>query len=360
MNPHGWSLLSLCLLVGACAKGPSQFDRMMDQAQEKSRQGQHAYARQLYERAHQAATSQKDAMEARYRAAGQLSRQDRYLEAAEAFRQLAHDIPDGPRAARAWLDAGRAFERANEQGRARQAYAMLMKVYPHARLWLRAAERHVALAKEPEVEAWRKLLVQAKEEHAPAVHHRLAQAYERLGNLRDALRHFEASVRLAPMPRGVHADDALLKIAELRRALGDMEGALRAVNLLLENRSAAGLVGSYERPTFARGQMLRGYILRDDLGQQRRAAEEFVRVARNHPTSRLRDDGLWQAAWTYHAVGAAKDACSVAKTLEATDARSRYVPCLGLVCDAFGQPAATDQRRCERALSEVPDTPRKR
>lgn len=354
MNRHAWGAVSICLLIGACAKAPSRFDRMMDQAQERSRLGQHAHARQLYEQANKLATSRHDAMEARYRAAGQLSRQDRHLEAAEAFRKLAQEIPDGPRAARAWLDAGRAFERAHKQEPARQAYAKLVQDYPRSGLWLRAAERLVALANDSEIDAWRRLLGQPEQEHAPAVHHRLAQAYESLGKLRKALQHYEESVRLAPMPKGVYADDALLKIAELRRAVGDLEGALQALDLLLENRSSAALVGSYERSTFARGQMLRGYILRDDLGEERSAAKEFVLVAKNHPTSRLRDDALWQAAWTYHAAGATDDACSVAESLQSTDARSRYVSCLGLVCRGFSPPKKKDERRCDRAVSEVP------
>lgn len=347
-------------LLASCAGGRSEYDRLMDEAQKRSRLGKHDEAHEFYRRAEGIADSKEDEMEARYRAAGLLRRQDRHEEAARSYQRLARAMPRGPRAARAWLDAGRALEDAEQDSAALDSYRVVVEKYPRSGIWIRAAERVAALHPGGAVEAWREMLELKGPERAPSIHYHLGRALEDQNQPRAALRQYEASVRLAPMPRGLYADNALLRIAEIRRSLGEHAGALEALTLLLEHRSRAAVLGSYERSTFARGQMLRGFIYRDNLGRPDRGAEEFARVEKNHPQSRLRDDALWQAAWTFWASDQSHKACKHARQLESKDPESRYAPCLGLICPQFGQPAAEDGRRCERALNELPEQGRKR
>src|SRR5690606_37060371 len=109
-------LLGMCLLVSemACSHRPTPFETAMDAAEDARRQGDFEAERREFSNAADLAREESDANEARYRRAASLIRQGRHAEGASEMERLAERAPDDPRSARAWLDAGRAWERAKQ------------------------------------------------------------------------------------------------------------------------------------------------------------------------------------------------------------------------------------------------------
>src|SRR5690606_5256245 len=94
------------------------------------------------------AKTPKDASEARYRSATTWLRQGELEKGAEMLEEFATEYPDSPRASRAWLDAGRAWEKAGEPENALLAYTEVIRSYADSGGAGSAAERIVALRSE--------------------------------------------------------------------------------------------------------------------------------------------------------------------------------------------------------------------
>jgi tetratricopeptide (TPR) repeat protein len=91
-------------------------------------------------------------------------------------------------------------------------------------------------------------------------------------------------------------DDGLWRAAELLRASGDAEGALRRLRRILASRKDAIITGSYNYLQLDDAQLLVGRIYLDDLHDPARAAEAFALLADDYPESVLRDDALYDLA----------------------------------------------------------------
>jgi tetratricopeptide (TPR) repeat protein len=143
---------------------------------------------------------------------------------------------------------------------------------------------------------------------------RLAALYPRLArfDVGDNLL-FERGLLLARHDRGAEAvvifdqladayphsglrDDGLWRAAELLRAAGDHEGALRRLRRILASRKDALITGSYNYLQLDDAQLLVGRIYLDDLHDPARAAEAFELLADDYPESVLRDDALYDLA----------------------------------------------------------------
>jgi hypothetical protein len=115
-------------------------------------------------------------------------------------------------------------------------------------------------------------------------------------------------------------------------------------------------VGSYERARYAEARFELARLLRVRLNDPRAAARELEQLWKNHPTSRLVDDALWEGAKIWHALADSQKACSLLTRLQKDAPTSRYVGCISRLCPQL--PPLRDQRPCsayiEREISARP------
>jgi tetratricopeptide (TPR) repeat protein len=124
--------------------------------------------------------------------------------------------------------------------------------------------------------------------------------------------------------RGGLYDDALWHGARLARAAGDGRGAAARLRRLLATREVSYGVGSYFSAWLDDAQLELGRVLRDDLGQPRRALAAFARLPRHYPASILRDDARFESAETWARLGDRARACHELARLADEWPESRY------------------------------------
>ncbi len=122
-----------------------------------------------------------------------------------------------------------------------------------------------------------------------------------------ALRHLDQIV--ADYRDGGMYDDALWHGARLARSLGEPRGAVTRLKRLLATREVSLGVGSYFSEWLDNAQLELGRVLRDDLGERRRAIAAFERLPRDYPASILQDDALFEAAVTWAQLRDSRHAC---------------------------------------------------
>ena len=159
-----------------------------------------------------------------------------------------------------------------------------------------------------------------------------------------------------PYPQGAYWEDALWHAAEIERDQGHPEAALVHLKRMLQEVEPAHMQGSYARVRYAEAQYRIAEIYRDDLGRPQQALLEFRKVFDEHPTSRLRDDALWQEAligWTTHKPAAS---CAALTKLVNELPDSRYAPCAPLLCDTL--PKGTPERSCRPYIRRTIEAPK--
>ncbi|HZO14629.1 MAG TPA: tetratricopeptide repeat protein [Polyangiaceae bacterium] len=336
----GRSFIVLLLVVCACG-GPAWGEAYLKSfraAQRAYHAGRYEEAAALYERAAGEATRVKDRDEAMFMRARMYERMRRFTEARVAYKKLIETSPKGPRTGRAL------YEYATieiEQGNAEAGWRLLREAierYPDhgsARRALGDWAQEV-VRRDGEGGLRRELAIllervrghdveqQAKYEHAMSL--------ERSGELRGAHDAFVMLARDHPYPEGTLTDDAWLRAAKLAEDLGDHRQAIDDLHALLAVREVAQ-GGSYERPRYPEAQMRIAEIYRDGLRDRQAARREFRKTYRNHSTSILADDAMWQAALLSLELGDRGDACSVAKDLRKREPASRYRKCVHELCN---------------------------
>jgi tetratricopeptide (TPR) repeat protein len=340
--------------TSACRRGPTPFHTAMSAAEAARRKGDFDEERRHFAQAAQRATRPKDAAEARYRSAASWIRQGEHEKGATSLEAFATEYPDNPRAARSWLDAGRAWERAHRQESALLAYTKVFLSYGDSGVAGSAVDRIVAIQSERDGsarhEAYRQLLGSNKSASLDEVlRYRYARALEDV-SLADAVLAYEDVARNHPLPQGSFSDEALLRAASLRRTAGDPHGALSTLDLLLEQGGKAAFLGSYTRTTYVEALLLRGRILRDDLKQPERAREAFLLLPKRFPHSRLVDDALWENIITLRRQG--HNTCSAAERLRQLSPQSRYLRCEDYLCGRQHIPTS-DDTMCQRWLVSI-------
>ena len=119
---------------------------------------------------------------------------------------------------------------------------------------------------------------------------------------------------VAEYPDSGLVDDSLWRGAQLSRALGDGEGAVRRLRALIATREVALGAGSYFSVWLDDALLELGRVLRDDLGRYDEAAEVFEELPEDYEASLLRDDALYELAVTRARAGKRELACrSLAK-----------------------------------------------
>jgi hypothetical protein len=146
----------------------------------------------------------------------------------------------------------------------------------------------------------------------------------RLGYLRTAERH--------PYPHGAWWDDALAGAARCEERLGRPLAAVTILERMVAEREHSVGLGSYERSRYAEARFHVAELYRDELRDDARARIEFHRVAREHPTSLLCDDALFEAARLEARAGQPDSACATLRALAERYPESRFVSCGSLVC----------------------------
>lgn len=344
VNP---ALFGLALTVLCCRHQLSPFEQSLQQASNTDAR-QLPLRRAALQQAAAHAENDEQRAEALYRTARSWFDQGSTRKGASCLQELLDTYPRSQRAARSWLDLGRAFEALGETERAVHAYASLLGAHPESGNALSAAKRWVALmtqdALSPE-QAWSLLLERHNhrelDEGLRYFHALALQKTDRIA----AIEAFEFLARRYPLPRAAFTDEALLASAHLRRQIGDAAGALEALRPLLRQDTSAYLVGSYTRGAYLKAYLLKGRILRDDLGRPEQAERAFRTLVQRHRESRLADDALLEVARTRH--GNEKDPCPIILELlrdyPASSSARAASTLLSASCEPQGAPSTHSQ-----------------
>jgi tetratricopeptide (TPR) repeat protein len=183
-----------------------------------------------------------------------------------------------------------------------------------------------------------------------------AQRLERLKREDEAREAYLELARRFPYPRGAYWDDALLAAARSYERAGRHDRAIDCLRALLDQREESRLNGSYERSAYAEARFLMAEIFRDGLYDPLRARATFRRVWQDHPTSRLRDDALFEEALIALRSGDVEGACAPARLLREKEPESRYVGCVTALCPSLN----TGAKECRAYLKERIDEARSR
>lgn len=338
------------LLACACSKPlPPAFVSAEDEATRAYSAHDYAGAADAWRRAATLAPNERERDEAVYRRAAALERAGRRAEAEALYRQL--ELGHGERAERAaYSRAQSVLARGERELGMRLLEAALLR-FPNSGLAQAATHRvleHAArgAGDSAELAKLESLLANVRgSELEESLLFLRARWFEEHGQSERAADELGSLVRRFPYPQGKFWDEALIARARLAEARGDYRAALAELEALLAERETARSMGSYERPNFAIARFHIAELYRDRLGQPERARAEFRRVWSDHPTSRLRDDALFEEALTALRSNEPEAACEPARILSQAEPESRFSACVGLLC-----PTLTSQRPCRDYL----------
>lgn len=335
---RGWRLgvVALVWWASACASRTTAFDRVEAAATRAYSHGRYEEAAELWLAAARQSEVSRDAAEARYRAAASLSRAGRMDQARRLYAELAAETQE--RSARSAFDLARLELK---QGNELEGYGLLraaVERFPNSGLAPRALEEYLGWLEDA---AGVPAALDYLQRTGPALGH--TELAERMLYLRARLLH--RSGRLAeaqgayllvaarfPYPKGALWDDALWHAAAIEDSRGDYRAAAGHLSRMLRERETPGLHGSLERPRYVAARYRLAILYRDRLRDLAAARRQFQLLAAEHPTSRLRDDALWESALISFELGLSKDACSDLHHLVATAPQSRYVDCAHRLC----------------------------
>jgi threonine aldolase len=166
----------------------------------------------------------------------------------------------------------------------------------------------------------------------PVVDFERAGRLAELGRLAEAAALYVTMARAHPYPSGPLTDDAYYLAALLEERLGRPREAVQLLEEMLAPREAAYFGASYDRPRFPEGRLRLGLLHAGPLSDRARGKRELLRLAEEHPTSRLVDDALWLVARLEAEDGEQQRACSALARLVEVRESSRYLSCVHLVC----------------------------
>lgn len=353
--------LALVLLAAlACGSAQRDYDRALSRGQQA--RGDHERAARDFLEAARLAGSARDRDEALYRAADAYRRARRYDDARRLLDELA--ARDGERRARASFDRARLErERDDSSESARHLLLAALRAHPNSGLAAQGLRDHLhavelraglegALA-----EAARLLPEFAESELDEPLRYERARLLERSGDLATAHIAYLDCAERHPYPDGALWDDALFAAARCAERLGNARSAASTLERLLAEREVARGLGSYERARYADARFHLAELYRDAFGDPARARREFRRLFTEHPTSRLRDDALFQEALVARSQGDEAGTCAALSLLLRELPVSRFTRCAAELCPELG---GKEGRRCpayvlESLRSEGPD-----
>lgn len=336
-----WTCLLSGFLVMSCSSTPTAFDERLNAAA-TARQRQEATLQLRHlEAAFEVAQGDDEKAEALYREAHVLLDQHPGSRGEAVLFRVALEYARSNRAARAWLDIGRLYDRQRDEGRAERCYLELLARHPSSGSAAAAARR----------------IAQIRAERGEPAHVTYAglrhQATDR--GLQGALLYFEAVALQAidpqgarrkleelvlayPLPDSPYSDEARLRLALLLRAQRQPEQALLHLKKLQTYDRSAAFVGSYTRRSYLDSYLLAAQILRDDL-QQFEAAEDLIqRALKKHAQSAIVDDLYFELALVRKR--RSMDACGAFSQLLVAAPDSKYRRCAPQLCPNGTSPTA--------------------
>lgn len=356
----------LAALLGACAPNlPPAYVQARDAAQSAYAHGQFREAAERWLSAADNAASARDRSEARYRAAASYERAGSVEDARKWYRVLASGKSErAPRATFALADLRLAS--GDSTGGLSELEAAIRK-YPSSAIASLALRRYFsALAEQGGDQAVLDYIkrVEPELQHSDLAEQLLYERARRLeaqGATEPALNAYVAVADRFPYPYGAYWDDALLRGADSAQRLGKPDRALALLERMLHARETSHLSGSYERPHFADAAYRLAELYRDAKHDRDAARRAFRSVFDDYPTSRLRDDALWQEALLARQIGEPL-ACEPLELLVKQLPDSRYAPCAHEICSKIAPVARRDcagyieRELHERAVAAEPES----
>jgi tetratricopeptide (TPR) repeat protein len=313
--------LLLALLVTGCVptisqpRGEAHLSAMRD-ATRHYHHGRMDEAAAAWDEAARAAERRVDRDEAEYRRARALRRMDRDREALALLDAIAARRPVSRRTVRARFDAALIRLDLGETERALAAFEHIVREHPgdgpagrSLRLLMEARESEPAEARlsflrslyeavgrsdlGDDILTYEAAILRAQGERAAAV-----EVYERL--LADHA-----------YPHGQRWDETFHRLADLAEEAGEHEAAVEYLRRMIEVHAHTITPGSQTPPGFPRARLRMARIYRDHLDDPERAAEHFRGTYEQFPTSRLRDDALYELGAMWLDRGRAARGCAV-------------------------------------------------
>lgn len=336
-------LLIFLLFTSLTACGPrvgEAFLRAKASGDRARSAGRYEEAVLAYREAADSAQRRRDRDEALFLEAGIHQRAGDLAKAAEVYRLLQAESPEGERTPRA------AFELAwieIDSGNVDEGHALLegaLFAHPRSGPARRALGRHLAHLEARSGHrgalAWIEQALPKLGDSALGenLRYERAKRLEALGELEVARDAFVDCAKRHPYPFGSLFDDALWHASRIDEALGRHELAIADLEELLRHREVSTFNGSYERPRYSAAQMRIAELYRDHIGDRPAARRAFRKLYAEHTTSILRDDALWEEAKLAREDGDLDEACSLVAKLAKEFAESRYAACAHLLCES--------------------------
>ena len=254
-----------------------------------------------WEEASRTADRRVDSDEADYRRAQTLRRTGRVDEALALFDAIAARRPVARRTVRAGFAAALIRLERGEDAEARAALEHIVREHPEDG----PASRSLRLLLEPMEPAAQLALVR---ELLPLVGDTdlgddlltvEAQLLRDAGDVDGAVAALERLVEEHPYPHGQRWDDALWRLADLAMERDDPEAAIAYLRQMIEPHTQTVSPGSQTLPRMPDAGLRIARIYRDALDDPDRAQAAFEAMVEEFPTSRLRDDALYElgAMW---------------------------------------------------------------
>lgn len=347
-------VLTLLLIAGGISCAPNVGEAFLKAKAEGDRArsaGRYEESARSYREAADSARRRRDRDEALFLEAGIHKRARDWDKAAEVYRLLQEESPEGERTPRA------AFELAFmeiERGDREDGHALLERAlfaYPRSGPSRRALGRHLEYLVE---RGGPRHALSFIDDSLPGLgdsplgenlRYERAKLLQSLGELEAARDAFVDCAKRHPYPFGSLFDDALWHASLIDEQLGRHELAISDLEELLRHREVSTFSGSYERPRYSPAQMRIAELYRDRIGNLAAARRAFHKLYAEHSTSVLRDDALWEEAKLARAEGLLAEACGLATTLVNELPDSRYAACAHLLCESLRLPEGQNECR---------------
>jgi tetratricopeptide (TPR) repeat protein len=328
----------VALLLSACAgSSPTDFQKSRAAAERAYAAGRYREAAQHWEQAAAQAQKRSTASKARQRQASCLLRAGDTAQARTVLQSLARE--HSALSPRAEFDLAVLDLETGQPDQGSERLKKLIETQPESAIAQTALRHYLRLQDERAgaegslIECERLLQKLSRSGLDEQLRYQRARLLQKLGRKELALTAYLELAGRHPYPLGAFWDDALWQAAQLQSELGNAASAIETLRRMLKSRETSDFVGSYERPRYGEAHFHLAVLLRDGVKEPAAAAREFERVYQQHPTSRLRDDALWEAAKLYRALGDGQHACSLMTTLREEQPESRYLSCTPLLCE---------------------------
>jgi len=335
-------LAAALALVLACSSTPSPFTVHFAAGQRAQTAGRHAEAAQAYDEAARSPSAPRrdrqysaylSAME--FVAAGDLAQ--------GAARLDAITQAGGEMAAQARYDVILLHMRTNEP-EVPAELDDLVRRWPNHGVAYPALQARLRIARDKGGEAavlgylYALAPAVAKTDSAERVAYDIAESLVAMGRTQEARDAFVDVATKYPYPKGVYFDDSLYRASELDEQLGKPDVAVADLRRMLAELESSTLPGTYIRPRFPDAGWRIATLLRDKLGDKKKAAAAFADYVDMFPNDVRRDDALWQQAKLLRDLGDQDGSCSALSRLVRIAPDSRYVPCATLRCPTLSRP----------------------